>query len=448
MRKSSSSAAAKTACRSSSATWTPQRRARGARRRAGPTRRPRRARPLPARRCRWRKRPLPDWRPRPKRYHLSFRALRLPRPPRRRAPGGRSVYPASRPIFSKSCVRRSRRPRLAQGSPPVSKLSGRQRLAAHKGVSLVARAVSPTRAATSTRFAAATILNPIADTASTSIETVRHGSNCSRETIANRAARMRCVMLIRTIYFEQANIIAAVVCSLIVAGLLKGIIGVGMPVVALPLLSLFIDIKSAAMLLSMPLIFSNLPQALEGGKTGRCLMQLMPVILGMIPGLFLGVRVLLALDANVAKIIAGLVLMGVGGVTLLAPKLQLQSRLVLPTGITVGFFGGILGGIAAMPGPLVFIFLLAKGLRGKAFTKEASLYLVVSAALLAILLTASRQFGWLDVSVSTAAILPVVLGMYVGQHMRDKIAPETFKKLVLIAVIAAGADLLRHGFLS
>jgi uncharacterized membrane protein YfcA len=177
-------------------------------------------------------------------------------------------------------------------------------------------------------------------------------------------------------------------------------------------------------------------------------MQLMPVILGMIPGLFLGVRVLLALDANVAKVIAGLVVMGVGGVTLLAPKLQLQSRLALPTGITLGFFGGILGGIAAMPGPLVFIFLLAKGLRGKAFTKEASLYLVVSAALLAILLTASRQFSWLDVSVSTAAVLPIVLGMYVGQYMRDKIAPETFKKLVLIAVIAAGGELLRHGFFS
>jgi uncharacterized membrane protein YfcA len=253
-------------------------------------------------------------------------------------------------------------------------------------------------------------------------------------------------MLVRTLDVEQAGIIAAVVCSLIVAGLLKGTIGVGMPVVALPLLSLFIDIKSATMLLSMPLILSNLPQALEGGKTARCLMQLMPVILGMIPGLCLGVRVLLAVDANVARMIAGLVLMGVGGVTLLAPKLQLQSRFILPAGIAFGFFGGILGGIAAMSGPLVFIFLLAKGLRGKAFTKETSLFLVVCSALLAILLTASRQFNWLDVLVSTAAMLPVVLGMYVGQHMRDKIAPETFRKLVLIAVIAAGAELVRHGF--
>jgi hypothetical protein len=48
------------------------------------------------------------------------------------------------------------------------------------------------------------------------------------------AARMRRVMLIRTLYFDQAGILAAVVCSLIVAGLLKGIIGVGMPVVACP----------------------------------------------------------------------------------------------------------------------------------------------------------------------------------------------------------------------
>ena len=97
-------------------------------------------------------------------------------------------------------------------------------------------------------------------------------------------------MLFHTLYSEQPSIIAAVVCSLIVAGLLKGTIGVGMPIVALPLLSLFIDVKSAAMLLSMPLIFSNLPQALEGRKTARCLVQLTPVILGMIPGLLFGVR--------------------------------------------------------------------------------------------------------------------------------------------------------------
>jgi hypothetical protein len=38
--------------------------------------------------------------------------------------------------------------------------------------------------------------------------------------------------------------------------------------------------------------------------------------------------------------------------------------------------------------------------------------------------------------------------MSVGQQLRDKIAPETFRTLVLVAVIAAGAELVRHGLFS
>ena len=63
-------------------------------------------------------------------------------------------------------------------------------------------------------------------------------------------------------------------------------------------------------------------------------------------------------------------------------------------------------------------------------------------------MTASRAFSWLDVAVSTAAMVPVMLGMSVGQQLRDKIAPGTFRTLVLIAVIAAGAELARHGLFS
>jgi len=60
--------------------------------------------------------------------------------------------------------------RRARDIGAASKLGGLQRLAAHKGPLSIARAVSPTRAATSTGFAAATILNPIADNGSISTE--------------------------------------------------------------------------------------------------------------------------------------------------------------------------------------------------------------------------------------------------------------------------------------
>ena len=67
-------------------------------------------------------------------------------------------------------------------------------------------------------------------------------------------------MAIGTFSFDQAGTLAAVAGSLVVAGMVKGAIGVGMPVVAMPLLALVVDVRSAAMLLSMPLVLSNLPQ--------------------------------------------------------------------------------------------------------------------------------------------------------------------------------------------
>src|SRR5690242_3141123 len=101
------------------------------------------------------------------------------------------------------------------------------------------------------------------------------------------------------------GLIALLTVSLVIAGLVKGAIGVGMPVVAFPLLSMLVDVQTAVMLLSVPLILSNIPQALEGGFVGQTLWSLAPVLVGMIPGVWIGVAVLLNVDPAVAKIVAG-----------------------------------------------------------------------------------------------------------------------------------------------
>jgi len=238
------------------------------------------------------------------------------------------------------------------------------------------------------------------------------------------------------------GLITLVITSLLIAGLLKGVIGVGMPVVAFPLLSMLVDVQTAVMLLSVPLVVSNIPQALEGGRVLQALWSLAPVLVGMMPGVWIGVAVLLNVDPVVAKTIAGIVVVLVAALTLLAPELHIKQRLVLPVGLGAGFCGGLLGGIAALSGPLVFIFLLAKGLRGKAFTKEASMFLVVSSALLAAALMSSPRFSWHDVLISTLATAPVLAGTLVGQKVRDVVPADAFKKLVVLVVLLSGAQLV------
>jgi uncharacterized membrane protein YfcA len=116
------------------------------------------------------------------------------------------------------------------------------------------------------------------------------------------------------------GLIVLVAVSLVIAGLVKGMIGVGMPIAAFPILSMLVDVQTAVMLLSMPLVLSNIPQALEGGFVGKTLWSLAPVLVGMMPGTWIGVAVLLNVDPAVAKTVAGAGVILVAALTLLAPN--------------------------------------------------------------------------------------------------------------------------------
>ena len=252
-------------------------------------------------------------------------------------------------------------------------------------------------------------------------------------------------MLAHGIEAATPGLIVLLAVSLVIAGLVKGAIGVGMPIVAFPMLSMLVDVQTAVMLLSMPLVLSNIPQALEGGFVGKTLWSLAPVLVGTMPGTWIGVAVLLSVDPAVAKIAAGAGVILVAALGLISPTLQIKQRIIGPVGLGAGFCGGLLGGIAALSGPLVFIFLLAKGLNGRAFTKEASMFLVVSSVVLASTLTSSQKFDWRDVLISSLATAPVVVGMLIGQKLRDAVPADAFKKLIVLVVLLSGAQLVSKG---
>lgn len=249
-------------------------------------------------------------------------------------------------------------------------------------------------------------------------------------------------MILQSLHSSSELVLIALMGALVISGIVKGIIGVGMPIVAMPLLSMLIEARAAVALLSVSLVLINIPQALEGGRTLECFRRLVPVLLGLAPGILVGVMVLVLGNPTTIKVMAGGVITIVAALTWLAPQFQLRRSLHTPVGIGAGFAGGMLGGIAALAGPLVFTYLIAKGLRGNNFTKEASLYLVTSSALLALALSASSAFDATDVGISTLALIPVVIGMSVGQKLRTLISAEVFKAAVLLAVFLSGLGII------
>src|SRR5271168_4303597 len=138
--------------------------------------------------------------------------------------------------------------------------------------------------------------------------------------------------------------------ALFAGGLVKGVVSIGVPLVAVPLLTGILSVKQAVLLLSMPIIIGNIPQAFEGGQTWGTLKHISFLVIGTVLGITLGVKILLSIPGNLAIGLAGLILITACLALLVAPKFKLPNREASLVGLIVGFVCGLMEGISAIPG--------------------------------------------------------------------------------------------------
>jgi uncharacterized membrane protein YfcA len=236
--------------------------------------------------------------------------------------------------------------------------------------------------------------------------------------------------------------LAAILAMLFVAGTTKGLIGIGMPIVAVPLLNVVVDLPTTVALLSIPLILSNIPQALQGERVGIVVRRLSPILLGLTFGVVIGVHLLTTLSPSSLKPIVGAALVGIVILMLLTPHFAIPKRVEPVAGPVVGLVGGILGGLAALPGPFVFVYILALGVTRDQFVQYSSMFLAIAATLVTLALGGMGGLSWTDAAISTLATAPILLGMWLGTYVRKLVSPELFRKLILGVVAISGVHLI------
>jgi uncharacterized membrane protein YfcA len=236
--------------------------------------------------------------------------------------------------------------------------------------------------------------------------------------------------------------VLGVVVALVLGGMVKGIVSIGVPLVAMPILSRFLPIKQAVLLLSMPIILGNIPPALEGGEMLPTVRRIAAPLIGTVLGNIVGVTVLISLAPHRAQAAAGCLLMLAALLLLAAPKLTLSPRLAKPAGLVFGFGAAMMESMASVPGPLLAMYLIATGATGKAFTKQIAIILVVSILTLILTFSGGAHTRLSDVAISTAASVPVIFGIMLVRPLRDKLPPGAFRMLVLLFVLAAACQMI------
>jgi uncharacterized membrane protein YfcA len=236
------------------------------------------------------------------------------------------------------------------------------------------------------------------------------------------------------------------VVSLAVAGVVKGVLGIGIPLVSISLLSMAVPVPFAVALLPIPMLVANVWQSARGGYFGYTVRRFWPLLLAMLAGVALGAQFLVVADPRMLDVLVGVAVVVFTVTTFLDFRLSVPAGAERVIGVAAGAVGGALGGVSTLFGPPIVMFLVALGLDKDRFVGCVStIYLFCSIALLAAF-TGVDFLGpgeWLR---SALAALPLLAGMLLGQTLRGRADEALFRRLLMVVLLLSGMRLIAKAF--
>lgn len=234
--------------------------------------------------------------------------------------------------------------------------------------------------------------------------------------------------------------------AFLLAGFVKGTIGMGLPTVAIAVLSLFMPPATAAALYVLPAIVTNVWQSVAGPNLLGVLRRLGPMFLGVIVGIWAGAGMLTGDDTGRAAVALGLVLaiyalLGLASVEFHVPRrweMWLSPAVGLASGLVTGATGVFV--IPAVP------YIQALKMEREELIQSLGLSFLIATTTLALVLAKAGVLDSPTAGISAVAILPAILGMYLGQAFRHRVSPKTFRTCFFLGMLGLGLQLASRAF--
>ena len=253
--------------------------------------------------------------------------------------------------------------------------------------------------------------------------------------IVTGSGRPQALAMLDLYAIHQLLAVALVFC---LAGFVKGVVGLGLPTLAMGLLAVVMTPAEAAAILVLPSLVTNAWQLLFGPSLVSLARRLWPMLGGICIGTWAGAGQIAGADAEIRDHRAR---RGAGGLRACRPERHQLRRPAGGGALAVADRGRAHRLVTAATGVFVLPavpYLQSLGLRRDELVQALAMSFTVSTIALAAGLVGVGVFGSPLARVSVMAVVPALVGVAIGQRVRGRLGPDAFRRWFFKGLLALG----------
>jgi len=229
-----------------------------------------------------------------------------------------------------------------------------------------------------------------------------------------------------------------IAAALLLAGFVKGVVGLGLPTVSIGLLAVAMQPSRAIAIVIVPAIVTNIWQTFASPHLRDIIRRLWPLMAGTVIGIWLNAGMLSGPYARYGGVVLGvlLVIYAIVGLSKFSFRVARSNEKWIG-----GIVGLVTGAVSAATGVQVvpsMPFMQAIGMEKDELVQALGVFFTVATLALAFTLTSAGLLSASTALPGAVAMASAFAGMFVGQVVRSRMQPEAFRRWFLIAMILLG----------
>jgi uncharacterized membrane protein YfcA len=227
-------------------------------------------------------------------------------------------------------------------------------------------------------------------------------------------------------------IIIAILVAFSLGGILKGATGAGAPIITIPVIAAFYDVRIAVIIMVIPNLLTNIGQLYQFRKTILPKFFTLSFALGGGVGAFLGTILLVNLSIKILTLSVAFIVITYIFLKIMVPSWKLTYKKAKKLVFLMGSFGGVLQGTAGLSAPISITFLNSMKLERNQFIPTISVYFGVMSIFQMPTLYYYNFLNLEIILISCISTLVLLLFMPLGSWIAKSVSKESFDKITLI----------------